>query len=126
MMSPAENEKADPMVRELLAVEKAFGDALVAADVSALERIVADDWIIVGPDGQVIERTAFVAVVKSGALTHTSMDFGEARVRVYGETAIVTGRAVSVGAYQGQAFTTTERSTDVFVRVHGTWKCVLT
>ena len=31
-----------------------------------------------------------------------------------------------IGAYQGQGFTTTERSTDVFMRVQGTWKCVLT
>jgi ketosteroid isomerase-like protein len=50
----------------------------------------------------------------------------ETRVRVHGDTAIVTARVVATGAYQGRTFTTRERSTDVFAREQGLWKCVLT
>jgi hypothetical protein len=32
----------------------------------------------------------------------------------------------TTGAYQGRPFTTLERSTDVFVRGAGQWRCVLT
>jgi ketosteroid isomerase-like protein len=65
-------------------------------------------------------------VVKSGALTHSVMEMDETRVRVYGDSAVVTARAVTTGTYQGQPFTTRERSTDVFVRQQGQWKYVLT
>src|SRR5262245_770586 len=111
---------------ELLALERQFGQAVINGDQEALERLVSDDWVIIGPEGKVIPKTACLAVLESGALTHSAMDLDETRVRVYGDTALVTGRATATGTFQGQAFTTRERSTDVFVRQQGRWRCVLT
>jgi ketosteroid isomerase-like protein len=111
---------------DLIELERQFGQAIIRADSEALERIVSDDWILVGPEGKVIPKAVFVAVLKSGELTHSAMDLTEPRVRVYGDTAIVTGRVTAMGTYQGQSFNTIERSTDVFVRQQGHWKCVLT
>lgn len=111
---------------ELMALEKRFAEAVLKGDTQALDRLVSDDWVVYGPDGKAISKAAFLGVIKSGALTHSAMDFDEARVRVNGDTAIVTGRATTTGAYQGQAFTTRERATDVFVRQNGQWKCVQT
>jgi ketosteroid isomerase-like protein len=108
------------------AVEKRFAEALAKSDVGLLEQVVSDDWIIIGPEGRIITRAAFLDVVRSGVLTHSTMESDEGRTRIYGDTAIVTARVVTSGAYRGQAFTTTERATDVFVRDHGSWKCVLT
>ena len=53
----------------------------------------------------------------------TSQDF---QVRVYGDTAVVSARGVSGGKYQGQPFREVERSSNVFVRQAGQWRCVLT
>jgi ketosteroid isomerase-like protein len=117
---------SDAATADLLALEKEFAEALVKGDADALDGLVSEDWIIIGPEGKVISRTAFLDVVKSGSLTHSTMDFDETRVRLYGDTAIITARAVTTGAYQGQSFSTRERSTDVFVRQQGQWKCVLT
>jgi ketosteroid isomerase-like protein len=111
---------------ELIALEQLFARTVVKGDAAALEKLVDDDWMIVGPEGNVITKPAFLDVVKSGALTHSTMELDETRVRVYGDTAIVTARAVTTGTYQGRPFTTRERSTDVFVRQHGHWKYVLT
>lgn len=111
---------------ELLALERQFEQAVIKGDLEALERLVSDDWIIIGPEGKVIPKAAFVAVIKSGALTHSAMELDDTRVRVYGDAAVVTGRAITTGAFQGQGFTTRERSTDVFVRQQGQWRCVLT
>jgi ketosteroid isomerase-like protein len=116
----------DAAAADLITLEKQFAQAIVKADVDALDNIVSDDWIIIGPEGKVINRPGFLDVVRSGALAHSSMESDETRVRVYGDTAIVTARVVTAGAYQGQAFTTHERSSDVFVRQQGHWKCVLT
>jgi ketosteroid isomerase-like protein len=116
----------DAAAADLIALEKQFAEAIIKADVDALNKIVSEDWIIIGPEGAVVSKSGFLVVVRSGALAHSSMESDEARVRVYGDTAIVTARVASAGAYQGQPFTTRERSTDVFVRQHGHWKCVLT
>ena len=117
---------SDTVNAELMALEKRFAEVILKGDADALARLVSDDWVVYGPDGKAIPKAAFLGVIKSGALTHSAMDFDEARVRVNGDTAIVTGRATTTGAYQGQAFTTRERSTDIFVRQNGQWKCVQT
>ena len=117
---------SDAATADLVALEKQFTQALIKGDVESLDRLVIDDWIIIGPEGRVINKSAFIDVVKSGALTHSTMEFDETRVRIYGDTAMVTARAVTTGTYQGQAFATRERSTDIFVRQQGQWRCVLT
>lgn len=116
----------DIVAADLITLEKQFAQAIVKADVDALDKLVSDDWIIIGPEGKVINKTGFLDVIRSGALAHSSMESDETRVRVYGDTAIVTARVVTSGAYRGQAFATQERSSDVFVRQQGHWKCVLT
>jgi ketosteroid isomerase-like protein len=117
---------SDAATADLLALEKEFAEALVNGDADSLNRLVSDDWIIIGPEGRVITRSAFLDVVKSGSLTHSMMELDETRVRVYGDMATVTARAITTGTYQGRTFATSERSTDVFVRQQGQWKCVLT
>ena len=72
------------------------------------------------------DKPTFLALVESGALTHDVMTSEDFNVRVYGDTAVVTARGVSGGKYQGHAFREVERSSSVFVRQDGQWRCVLT
>jgi len=110
---------------ELLKLEKQFAAAIVKNDPEAIERFVADDWIIINADGGIIDKERFLGVIKSGALTHETMESDEIRVRIYGESAVVTALARSKGKFMGQDFSTRERATDVFVRHEGQWRCVL-
>jgi ketosteroid isomerase-like protein len=116
----------DQSAEQLLKIEQDFQRAIVENNTAAIERFVADDWIIVGPDGKIVEKDRFLEVVKSGALTHETVKLEEPRVRFYGETAVITGRATSAGKFMGAEFKTLERSTDVFVKSDGQWRCVLT
>jgi ketosteroid isomerase-like protein len=111
---------------ELLKLEKAFAEAIVSNDLEGIGRLVADDWIIIDPDGEIVDRTRFFEVIKSGALTHEMMESEDFRVRVYRESAVVTGVTRTKGKFMGQEFSTQERATDVFVKREGQWQCVLT
>ncbi len=113
------------MQEELLKIEKDFSRAIVANDAEAIGRFLADEWIIVDPDGAIIDKMRFLEVIKSGALTHELMESDNASVRVYGNTAIITALTTAKGKFGGQPFTTHERSTDVFVKQQGRWQCVL-
>jgi ketosteroid isomerase-like protein len=110
---------------EVLKLEKEFSQAIVNNDAEAVGRLLADDWIIIDPDGGIIDRATFLGVMKSGALTHEMMESGDTRVRIYGNTAIVTALTTTKGKFSGQAFTTQERATDVFVQQNGRWECAL-
>jgi ketosteroid isomerase-like protein len=73
-----------------------------------------------------MDRASFLGLIKSGVLTHEAMEFDDTRVRIYGDSAVVTARGLSKGKFKGHAFSESERSTDVFVKQDGQWKCVLT
>jgi len=114
------------MEEELLKLERAFADAIIKNDLESIGRIVADDWIIVDPNGEIVDRTRFFEVIKSGALAHDIMESEDFRVRVYGDSAVVTAVTRTKGKFMGQEFSTRERATDVFVKRDGRWQCVLT
>ena len=81
---------------------RTIGTAMVTNDPEAIGAFMADDWIIIGPDGSVGDKASFLELVRSGALTHDVMESHDSNVRVYGDTAVVTARGVSGGQYQGE------------------------
>jgi ketosteroid isomerase-like protein len=117
--------KRNTMQEEVLRLEKEFSQAIVKNDAKAVARFLADGWIIIDPDGGIIDRARFLGVIESGALTHEMMESDDSRVLIYGNTAIVTALTTTKGKFSGQAFTTQERATDVFVKQNGQWLCVL-
>ena len=110
---------------EVLSLEEQFSQAIVKNDAGAVGRFLADDWIIIDPDGGIIDRARFLGVIESGVLTHEMMKSDDTRVRIYGDTAIVTSLTTTRGKFSGQVFTTQERATDVFVKQNGRWLCAL-
>jgi ketosteroid isomerase-like protein len=114
------------MKEELLKLEKQFTTAIVKNDPETIGRFVTDDWIIIDANGGIIDKDRFLEVIKSGALTHEMMEADDMRVRVYGDSGVVTALTRTKGKFMGQGFSTEERSTDVFVRLDGQWRCVLT
>jgi ketosteroid isomerase-like protein len=119
-------ENSHQVEKEILKVEEEFGQAMIKNDADKIGTFLADDWIIVDPDGGIIDKARFLCLIKSGTLTHEAMDSQEVRVRVYGATAIVTALTSSKAKYMGQEFSTRERATDVFVKRDGKWQCVTT
>ncbi len=123
MMSSETDRAAQEAILEL---ERRFGEAMIRNDADAIGRLLSDDWIIIDPDGGVIDRSRFLAVIKSGALKHEAMDSEDIRVRTYPNTATVTAVTHTRTKYLGKEFTTHERATDVFVKKDERWQCVLT
>jgi ketosteroid isomerase-like protein len=114
------------MEQELLKLEDEFAGAVANNDVEALDGLLADDWIIVDPDGSIIDKARFLGIIRSGALSHESMENTDLRVRLYGNTAVVTALTTNKGKFMGQDFASCERATDIFVKQADRWQCVLT
>jgi ketosteroid isomerase-like protein len=114
-----------PENNAVLDAEQAFFDALLTADATALNSILAEDFTIIDVmTGSEILRTVFVDAVTSGLVKFKSIDRLEANVRFYGSVAIVTGRTEMGGALQGQPFGAASRYTHVFFKDNGRWKMV--
>ena len=114
------------METELIKLEQEFSKAIVNNDAQAVDRFVTADWVIVDPDGGIVDRARFLEVIRSGALVHEAMDSTDFRIKVYGDTAVVTAVTVTKGKFMGQAYSSRERATDVFVKQNESWRCALT
>lgn len=111
---------------ELLGVIHAWDRAMISNDPVEIGRYMSDDWTIIGPDGRVTGKADFLAHIASGALAHDVMETHDARIRFYGDAAVVIGRGVSGGAFNGARFRVDERVSCVFARADGHWRCVST
>jgi uncharacterized protein (TIGR02246 family) len=110
---------------EIVAIVDEWAKAIVSNDAERIAGFMADDWVIVSESG-ITSKEQFLSFVESGELTHSAMDrVGEAAVRVYGDTAILTARVTNTAHHMGQRFDADEWTTDVFVRRDGRWLCVL-
>ncbi len=112
------------MEEELLKLEKEFARAIVKNDAEAIGQFVADDWVIIDADRGRIDKSRFLGAVKSGVLIHEMMESDDVGVRIYGDTAVVSGLTRTKGKFMGRDFSTQERATDVFVMQNGRWQCV--
>src|SRR6185503_14287778 len=71
--------------------------AQIEADAMAIDRIYADDFIGIGPSGTVRTKAQVISDFTSGDLKFQSITTDDVRVRVYGNTAVETGRSTMNG-----------------------------
>ena len=109
---------------ELKALENEAVQAQLNADMAAIDRIFSDDFILVDDEAEVRDKKAEFAPYKTDEERMTAGQLDEMTVRVYGEAAVVTGRYVFKGSFQGKPFDLKGRFTDVFVKQKGHWRIV--
>jgi hypothetical protein len=117
------NDKMSKAEREVRQVLEEWLDALRRGDVAALERIVADDYMITVSDGRVLNREQDLSPLKEG-VKFESATVQDVRVRVFKETAIVTGEGIFKVRVKDKNYDIRERFTDIYVKRKGRWQPV--
>jgi ketosteroid isomerase-like protein len=117
---------ADALATELAGVEEDFNRAMVSNDVRRIRACVAEDWVLITPEGGVVPGSRILHVIESGELSHDTMTKEVGRVMVYGDVAVVTARGRNTGLFRGERISADEWVTDVYRRIDGRWLCVLT
>jgi ketosteroid isomerase-like protein len=118
----------NPAVETLLMkTEREWDDAAVTRDVTVLQRILADEWTYWDTTSRFRTKSQFLDEVKTGTAVCDPIALDDLAVRVYGNTAVVTGReAGSCRGKGGEPLRFRQRFTDVFVQRSGRWQCVAT
>ncbi|MBA3711301.1 MAG: nuclear transport factor 2 family protein [Pyrinomonadaceae bacterium] len=98
--------------------------ALLRSNTTTLERIFADDYANTNNSGEVLTKGQVMAEVKSGDVKYETITIDDVQVRVYGDTAVLTGRATVKGARKGQDISGQNRVTRVYVKQAGGWRLV--
>src|SRR5262249_11325501 len=110
--------------RELTQLVKDLNEAVVKADIAALERVLHQDYVHHRPRGTVEDRTQYLENRKARRVDFQSLVADEINIRVYGDTALVTGRSTAKGKDQHGHMDEQRRWTRVLVRRDGRWQFV--
>ncbi len=126
----AETPAAAPVATaeaEVVKTEREWLDAYLKADAAAMERIEADEFTLTFPNGQTITKAQEMERIKaSKPRTDGSLEFSAegTKVRLYGDTAVLTGIVVQKEKVKGEEKVNRDRYTDVWVKRDGRWQVV--
>jgi ketosteroid isomerase-like protein len=127
---PRSAEEAEEAKKEVAAVQAAFHQAILAADLKTLETLVDESFIWTHRDGRQVTRRQLLDQLGSGQLKYSKLETNNVTVSVYDDTAVARGSAPrqrsafpgSTGA--GDATPFTAFYTLTFVNKGGAWKAV--
>jgi len=110
--------------QELIRLENDWVDAWVKGDIAFHDRIMSDDYTWISPWGETFTKADNLALINSGEDVITSWVLADMKVRVYGDTAVVTGQSTIKETYKGEDVSGQERWTHTWVKRVGSWQCV--
>lgn len=111
-------------LRELTQLVDEINAAVVKADMTFLERVLHKDYVHHGQHGMIENRAQYLENRKTGRVTYESLVANDLKVRVYGDTAIVTYLSTAKGKDPLGAIDDQRSFTRVFVREDGRWQQV--
>ncbi len=109
---------------ELKKLETDRAAAVVKGDVATLEKQTSDDYTLINMNGQMSDKSQMVNAFKTGQSKLTSDELSDMKVRVYGNTAVITGKADVNGTLGGKDATGQIMFTRVYVKKGGQWQSV--
>jgi ketosteroid isomerase-like protein len=109
---------------EITRIEQGLFKAWMTKDRAFLDRVIAPEWSVIDASGQMLTRAAVIASFSDGTRVLESGEISDLQIRVYGSTAVVTGRSVANGRANGTAVSIRQRFTDVFVKNAVGWQIV--
>jgi ketosteroid isomerase-like protein len=119
---------ADPArdrdVATLTRLSNDWDRAIVRKDEKAIAANMAEDFRQIDPYANLETKKSFVAGIVDPKLTIHPYTVEEFEVRLYGDTALLSGRTHMTGTYDGKAFESNYRYIDIYVRRGGTWHIV--
>jgi ketosteroid isomerase-like protein len=117
-------DKSAEVVVQLKRLSDNWDKVIVAKDAAGIAGNMAEDFRIIDRRGNVEGKQAFVEGILDPKLTIDPYSVEEFEVRLYGDTALLSGRTHMTGTYEGKPFTSNYRYIDIYVRKGGVWKIV--
>jgi ketosteroid isomerase-like protein len=98
--------------------------AAVKGDVATIEKQTSDDYTFINLYGQMSDKSQMVNAFKTGRTKLTSDEVSDMKVRVYGDTAVITGKVDVAGTMAGKDTKAQIMFTRVYVKKGGQWQSV--
>ncbi len=114
----------DSLHKEIEGLELQWREALVNNNLPVIDRLLADDYLGIGANGTLETKADVLAMHRSGSLKITLMNLSDLKIRVYGDTAVVTSKADLEGTNGDRDISGHYRYTRVYSNRDGQWRIV--
>jgi len=108
--------------RQIKTLHEKSRKAALKGDAGFLEKYLTSDYLGIGGDGRLITKDQNLQMLKSGAIKYEAIDERDLKIRVYGDTAVVTALASVNLAVDGKRIRGDHRVTFVCVNQEGNWR----
>lgn len=108
------------MKDQILALQQEFDEAELHADTAALERLIADDFVSIGPRGYLMTKQEWIG--RHVHFTYHELATSEVDVRLYDGTAIVRNVQHNKATYADQDVALAVRVGQVWVHPADGWQ----
>jgi ketosteroid isomerase-like protein len=120
------NDAAKPnpdLEKAVIKVAHEMSAALTKPDLDAATKMLADSYYAVTPDGGIVNKSQFLADLKSGKFKLETNALDEMKVHfVNPDLAVITYRSTDKGAFDGHDISGQYRWLDVLAKRGGTWQ----
>jgi ketosteroid isomerase-like protein len=103
--------------------ERQWAESVASGDTSAVERILADDFLGVSPEGDLYDKKKMVADTRTAPQVFLSNHLNGDKVRFFGDTAVAQG-SESWEKRKGEPRYGRFVWTDTWIRRNGQWQIV--
>jgi hypothetical protein len=110
--------------QELQKAEKDRFEAMVNADLGALDRLLGAELSYTHSNAQVQDKGSFISDIRAKNIRYLSIEPSDVHVALFGTTAVVTGGAAVHVIENGNDLTIKIRYTDVHLNRRGEWQMV--
>jgi ketosteroid isomerase-like protein len=107
--------------QQIESLEEERNRAIVRGDASVLDRMTSDDYTFITLRGELRTKSDIVKGFQSGSFRYQSRQISDLNIRVYGDSAVVTGRSTQKGSENGKDYSGDYRFTRVYVKQNGRW-----
>ena len=106
------------------ALDTQYQAAVKVNDAATMERILADDFVVVTGTGKIYTKADLVNMARTKQVIYEHQDESNQTVRVWGDTAVVTAELWGKGLDEGRHFDWHVWFSDTYVRTPSGWRYV--
>jgi ketosteroid isomerase-like protein len=107
------------------ALDTEYQAAVERNDAATMDRILADDFVLIGGKGKVFTKGDLLAEARRGNVVYEYQRDREQTVRLWGDTAVITALLEAKGTEDGEPFDYKLWFSDTYVRTPTGWRYVL-
>jgi ketosteroid isomerase-like protein len=125
LLAQGQGKNHDKAVQEIIDFRNRYIEAEENKDVAYLDKILADDFFALNPQGQLLDKPHMLENMKRTDRVFKVLNPRETQVHFYGDVAILTEHVTVDGEDKGRHFGGEFRFVRVFAKQNGNWKVVL-